>query len=151
MKSESLDLRYAVQSDIKGMVNLLSELFQIEDDFSFNEEKQYKGLSLLVNDKSCAVLVASINKKIVGMVTIQILVSTAEGGNVGIIEDLVLKKEHRRQKIASKLLDKAFRWANENSLKRIQLLADKNNSGALAFYSKTDWQKTNLICLRKFL
>jgi hypothetical protein len=34
-------------------------------------------------------------------------------------------------------------------MKRLQLLADAENEPALAFYGKSGWKRTQLICLRK--
>jgi hypothetical protein len=36
-----------------------------------------------------------------------------------------------------------------HGLVRLKLLADGGNRPALAFYRKTGWQETQLICLRK--
>jgi GNAT superfamily N-acetyltransferase len=40
-------------------------------------------------------------------------------------------------------------WARERGVKRLELLADRNNSPALEFYRKLNWQSTQLICLHK--
>ncbi|MBN4048942.1 GNAT family N-acetyltransferase, partial [bacterium AH-315-N22] len=41
--------------------------------------------------------------------------------------------------------------AKEMRVSRFQLLADRSNNGGLRFYQKQNWQKTELICLRKHL
>ena len=40
-------------------------------------------------------------------------------------------------------------WALEQGATRMQLLADKNNPPALAFYERLGWGTTALICLRQ--
>ncbi len=87
--------------------------------------------------------------KVVGMCTIQTLISTAEGGQVGLLEDLVVAAGFRHQGIGSKLLAETVNWAECQGLKRLQLLADKNNLSALGFYKNQGWLSTELICLRK--
>jgi ribosomal protein S18 acetylase RimI-like enzyme len=42
-------------------------------------------------------------------------------------------------------------WAEEQGATRLQLLADKNNPLALAFYERIGWQTTALICLRQHI
>ena len=42
-------------------------------------------------------------------------------------------------------------WARENEAGRLQLLADMDNTPALAFYKHLGWQQTQLICMRNRL
>jgi ribosomal protein S18 acetylase RimI-like enzyme len=146
-----ISIRAALSSDIAQLVALLQELFIIEKDFVFDAVKQTNGLGLLLkSDKDCILVAESSNdNKVVGMCTIQTLTSTAEGGQVGLLEDLVVTSGFRHQGIGSKLLSEAVYWAECQGLKRLQLLADKNNQPALGFYQKQGWQSTELVCLRK--
>ena len=88
-------------------------------------------------------------RRVLGMCTVQTLISTAEGGRVGLLEDLVVAADFRRQGIGAKLLAEAVKWAECQGLKRLQLLADKNNEAALSFYENQGWKSTQLVCLRK--
>jgi len=88
---------------------------------------------------------------IITMITLQILISTAEGGPIGLLEDLVVAADFRHLGIGAKLLVGAVTWAECRGLKRLQLLADKNNLPALDFYEKQGWESTQLVCLRKCL
>jgi ribosomal protein S18 acetylase RimI-like enzyme len=89
------------------------------------------------------------DNKVLGMCTVQTLISTAEGGPVGLLEDLIVATDFRNQGIGAKLLAEAVNWAECQGLKRLQLLADKNNLPALNFYQKQGWNSTQLACLRK--
>ena len=146
-----ITIRTAKPSDIPHLVGLLKELFTIEADFDFDQEKQTCGLKLLLDsDKDCVLVAQSLNDgKVLGMCTVQTLISTAEGGPVGLLEDLVVAADFRNQGIGARLLDEAICWAECRGLKRLQLLADKNNRPALNFYQKQGWQSTQLVCLRK--
>ncbi len=145
-----IKIRPAVTSDIPQLVLLLEALFSIEADFLIDYDKQATGLELLINSSEDCVWVAEVGgiDQVVGMCSIQTMISTAEGGLVGVVEDLIVSVEYRQQGIATKLLSEAIRWAKEHGLKRLQLLADKNNVDALAFYHTQNWQKTQLIGLR---
>ena len=46
-------------------------------------------------------------------------------------------------------MTEAVARAECRGLKRLQLLADKNNGSALIFYQKQGWQAAQLVCLRK--
>jgi GNAT superfamily N-acetyltransferase len=134
------------------MISLLRILFSIEADFSFDEEKQQRGLALMLMDStSRCIMVAELEGRIIGMCTAQILISTAEGGPSALLEDLVVAEGCRGQGIGTELLNEIAGWAKTIGVRRLQLLADRNNAGALEFYHKQAWQTTELICLRKYV
>lgn len=143
-----MTIRPARICDIDSIVGLLRELFCIEADFVFDPEKQRQGLQQLLNSEKDTMLVAESDNNVVGFCTLQTLISTAEGGRVGLLEDLIVAEAYRNQGIGKKLLEEALHWANSQDLKRLQLLADSNNLPALDFYIQRGWQLTQLICLR---
>lgn len=131
------------------MVSLLEELFAIEVDFRADPTKQAAGLRSLLQCSTGQVWVAERRGQLAGMITLQILISTAEGGPVGLIEDLVVSKGWRGQGLGHRLLATAEAWAQQQGLCRLQLLADRENRPALDFYQRLGWQRTHLIALRK--
>ncbi|TGE40222.1 GNAT family N-acetyltransferase [Desulfosporosinus fructosivorans] len=143
-------IRRARYSDISGMIRLLRILFSIETDFSFEEGTQQSGLEMMLDDVTTrCILVAEQKQQIVGMCTAQILVSTAEGGIVALVEDLVVEDTCRGEGIGRDLLVAIEGWAIARGVKRLQLLADQKNTPALEFYKKMDWKSTQLISLQK--
>lgn len=132
-------------------MSLLGELFAIEADFSFDAEKHRQGLTLLLDGcrKHECIKVADCNHEVIGMCSAQTLISTAEGGMVALVEDLVVKNGWRGRGVGRMLLESMEAWSNSCGLKRLQLLADAENEPALAFYQKNGWECTQLICLRK--
>ncbi|UWG97831.1 GNAT family N-acetyltransferase [Dehalobacter sp. DCM] len=143
-------IRKANYADIQDLSHLLSDLFSIENDFTPNDVLQKRGLEMLLQDpENRCIYVAELNHRIIGMVTCQILISTAEGGPSALIEDLIVEKEQRGNGLGKRLLDRIEQWAAEKGARRFQLLADKNNTPALDFYKKNSWHGTQLICLRK--
>ena len=144
-------LRKARQQDLAELTALLRLLFTIDEDFSFNEAKQRQGLLLMLdNDRGC-ILVAEEAGRIIGMCTGQVVISTAEGGPAVLVEDMVVAPAHRGQGTGRALMNTMAGWALEQGATRIQLLADKYNPPALAFYQRLGWQTTALICLRHHL
>jgi GNAT superfamily N-acetyltransferase len=143
-------IRPAQPWDIPRMSELLAELFNIESDFTPNGEKQAQGLSALIADLSgrTLVLVAVNDAVVIGMATVQTLISTAEGGRVGLIEDVIVDKKHCRMGIGTLLLQEIVDWSRKARLKRLQLLADFDNRPALDFYSSQRWISTRLACMR---
>lgn len=147
--SREVTVRAATTADLGGMTKLLGELFTIEQDFTPDVRRQRLGLASLMASRETTLLVAVIKKEIVGMCTLQPLISTAEGGTVGIVEDLVVSESRRGQGIGALLLDAIEETAREQHLRRLQLLTDLDNEDALRFYSKHKWEKLHLIAMRK--
>jgi ribosomal protein S18 acetylase RimI-like enzyme len=148
--NSNIKIRKAYQSDIPQMCDLLTELFSIEADFVAAPDKQARGLQLLLEDKNGSlVLVASVENEVVGMCSLQTLISTSEGGLVGLIEDVVVKTDYRRKGTGNAMLSEIFSWCEEKGITRVQLLADRDNQEALDFYASREWIFTNLICMRK--
>lgn len=144
-------IRTAGTDDIPRMGELLGELFSLESDFTPNKVNQMRGLDMLVNERSgkTHALVAIHEGAVVGMATVQTLISTAEGGLVGLIEDVIVDRKFRGREIGTLLLDRIADWGRSQNLKRLQLLADRENYSALGYYNKHGWSTTSLICLRK--
>jgi GNAT superfamily N-acetyltransferase len=145
-------IRKATLTDIEAMTGLLYQLFSIEEDFTFDETKQKQGLELLISSPQSAVaFVAELDCKVIGMLTAQTNISTAEGKKAAVLEDMVIDKNLRQQGIGKKLMQAMEQWAKELNISRLQLLADKTNTPALSYYDKLGWNTTRMICLRKYL
>lgn len=145
-----IHVRGAWAGDLDAMVSLLRTLFAIEADFAFDEAKQRRGLRLLLESDQGCLLVAEADAAVIGMCSGQLLISTAEGGLSLLVEDLVVDKAYRRQGVGSRLMEALKDWAVGRDVSRLQLLADRNNAPALAFYRRRGWQRTELICLRNY-
>ncbi len=149
MEMDTHVIRNGRIEDIDCLVDLLEQLFSLEKDFTFDGEKQRKGLVLMLEGcgKHRAVKVALRGNKIVGMCTVQTRISTSKGSITGVLEDLVVNVDHRGQGIGEKLLKEISQWANQRGIDHLQLMADRNNTPALTFYHLRGWQKTDLVCL----
>ncbi len=143
MKS-GITIENAKEEDLKEMAELLGILFAIESDFEIDFDKQYAGLKQLYYNKGSDLLVARHENKVVGMLTMQRLISSAEGSFIGQLEDLVVKEEYRVMGVGSRLVNKMRALAYEYGYKRIQLAADINNDNALKFYTRRGLKRTHL-------
>ena len=146
-------VRSATREDLPALIALLKVLFSIEEDFIFDEEKQRRGISLMLDGcgKHRCMFVAELSGEVVGMSSAQVLISTAEGSEAAVVEDVVVRENCRGCGIGVALMDAIIRWAGNRSIRRLQLLADKNNIAAIEFYRSQGWDFTQLICLRKLL
>jgi GNAT superfamily N-acetyltransferase len=143
-------IRPASTTDLPSLVRLLGELFSIEADFAPDPGAQRLGLALMLTDpRRRVVLVAEHGGLVIGMVTGQLLVSTAEGGLSVLVEDMVVEARQRGRGVGRALLGAVEDWAAERGATRLQLLADRENAPALAFYDREGWSGTQLVCLRR--
>ena len=103
---DKINLRDAREEDVPAMAGLLSELFSLEKDFRPDPDKQMRGLRLLLKQPHLGRLfVASTDDGIVGMVSLLFTVSTAEGGPVAILEDMIVANAYRGQGIGRRLVE----------------------------------------------
>jgi ribosomal protein S18 acetylase RimI-like enzyme len=150
---ENITYNEAIETDIADLVNLLSELFSIEKDFNPDFTKQQKGLELLIKNNATATIQVARNPagKVIGMVTAQLVISTAQGAASAWIEDMVVDAEYRGYGVGKELLQQTLAWAKTKGATRAQLLVDISNTDALGYYEHLKWESTQLQARRIFL
>ncbi len=143
----------AVAADIADLVSLLATLFSIEKDFNPDNSKQEKGISLLIRSpNSSTIFVAkNTNGKIIGMVSAQLVISSAQGSPSAWVEDMIVEEAYRSQGIGKQLLQRGLDWAKAKGATRAQLLVDLSNTEALGYYEHLQWEPTQLQARRIFL
>jgi len=140
-----IEIEEASADDLTQMARLIGVLFQIEKDFSIDFDKQLAGITKLYAAEGTILLVAKYEGKVVGMVTMQRLISSAAGDYIGQIEDLVVDEAYRKMGVGSRLINKIrFIALQEYAYQRVQLAADMDNTNALHFYTRRGFRRTNL-------
>lgn len=148
-----ISIENAKAAEMEALVKLLNILFSIEQDFSPDETAQRNGLKLLLNSPDQAQIFVAHHRVagVVGMVSAQLVISTAMGAPSAWIEDMVVLEEFRGQGVGKALLEKAREWSKSKGAKRVQLVADADNTSALEFYKHLDWQPTRLFTWRQIV
>lgn len=143
----------AKEEDIPELICLLNALFTIEIDFKPNVENQHKGLKLLIDHPASGTIKVARNSlgKVIGMVSAQLVISTAQGAYSAWIEDMVVESGYRGQNIGKRLLSHSLEWAKAHGATRAQLLVDLSNESALGYYQHLSWEGTQLQARRIFL
>ena len=140
----------ACADDLDVMADLLYELFTLESDFKPEREKQLRGLRLILDNPQIGQLfVLRVDGVVVGMTNALITVSTAEGRQVVVLEDVIVNAAYRGQKLGRRLIEHVFDWAAKAGMPRVTLLADKDNAPALAFYERLGFELSAMRVLRK--
>ncbi|OIR07748.1 mycothiol acetyltransferase [mine drainage metagenome] len=141
---------FAQEDDLPQLADLIAELFTLESDFQPERDKQLRGLRRILGEPSLGRLfVLRIDGKVAGMANALITVSTAEGGRVLLLEDVIVGKEHRGNGLGRRLVEHVLAWAQEQGMTRVTLLADRDNHAALDFYRRLGFEHSNMLVLRK--
>ena len=150
---ENITYGQANETDIADLVKLLSLLFNIEKDFNPDTSKQQKGLELLLKNSATATIqvAKSDTGKVIGMVSAQLVISTAEGAPSAWVEDMVIDTTYRGYGVGKQLLKNALAWAKNKGATRAQLLVDTANTDALGYYQHLNWETTQLQARRILL
>lgn len=83
-----------------------------------------------------------------GMVNLLFTISTALGGRVAILEDMVVRPGYRSCGAGSKLLQAAMDFAKSAGCHRITLLTDRANESAQRFYKRHGFTLSEMVPLR---
>ena len=142
-------IEQATMEDLPQMVDLLYELFGQEGDFVPDRMKQERGLRLILEQPSRGrIFVYRWNDTIVGMVNLLFTISTAEGGFVVLLEDVIVRVDYRGRGVGRQLLQHAIDYAKKKEFLRMTLLTDRLNEEGHAFFEKMGFFKSQMIPLR---
>ena len=122
----------ARKRDLPQLVALLGVLFKQEAEFTPAPAKQRRALALLLR----RIYVARRGARLLGMVSVQRVISTAEGGAAGLLEDLVVRPGSRGAGVGAALLAFAIERSRAEGLLRLTLLTDGDNRRARALYRR---------------
>jgi ribosomal protein S18 acetylase RimI-like enzyme len=156
----------ASDCEIDALADLLQILFEQELEFQSNKELQISALQrIITNPNIGGVICAKLNtlaplseskphpgfdkaNLIIGMVSILFTESTALGGRVALLEDMIVLPQYQKQGVGSKLLEAAIDFAKRSDCKRITLLTDSDNKVAQSFYEDHGFKSSQMVPYR---
>ncbi len=139
----------ATVEDLPQLAELLHDLFSRDSDFKPNTVKQLRGLQLIIEQPNRGrIFVLRANDRIIGMLNLLFTISTAEGGFVIILEDLVISHDHRGQNYGSQLLEYAKEFARLKDFVRITLLTDRPDEFSKSFFQRHGFHESKMVPMR---
>ncbi|MEM9081260.1 MAG: GNAT family N-acetyltransferase [Verrucomicrobiota bacterium] len=142
----------ATIEDLPSLTDLVVDLLDLQDDFTPDPNLQEQGLQLILESPARGrIMVARSQDRILGMANLLFTVSTAMGGFVLIMEDVIIHPDFRGQGLGSKLLEHVIDFARQKDFKRITLLADKLSNESQAFFQRNGFRFSTLIPMRLIL
>src|SRR5437763_4777517 len=151
-EKEHVVIEPATEADLDELSEMLVDLFAQEGDFRPDKERQLRGLRLIFEQPSRSrVFVLRRDGAIVGMINLLFTISTAEGGFVILLEDLVIHKEHQGHGYGSKLLQHAIDFAKQKNFLRVTLLTDRPENVAQEFFRRHGFVESSMIPMRLWI
>ena len=142
----------ATVEDLPELADLLRELFEKESDFRPDQAKQLRGLKLILEQPNKGrIFVLRSYGKLLGMINLLFTISTAEGGAVIILEDLIIAQDHRSLGLGAQLLGYALEFARQKEFQRITLLTDRLDEPAKNFFHRHGFQDSGMMPMRWLL
>jgi GNAT superfamily N-acetyltransferase len=139
----------ATIEDLPQLVELLVALFSEEADFDPNKAKQEHGLRMILEQPNRGrIFVLRTDHQVIGMVNLLFTISTAEGGLVVLMEDVIVHPQHRRQGYGGLLLKHAIQFARDKHFRRITLLTDRISAQSQAFFANHGFAFSSMIPMR---
>lgn len=139
----------ATLAELDELVELLIVLFTQDIEFEPDYAKQKAGLEQIISNPALGeILIMKIDGKVVGMVSLLYSISTALGGKVAILEDMVMSKDFRGKGLGKELLNEAIAFAQKRGCLRLTLLTDFDNETAIRFYQSAGFSLSKMIPLR---
>jgi len=147
-----MEISEATKDDLKGLCDLLELLFAQEAEFRPDRSLQSTGLQQIIDfPERGRILVLREGALLIGMVNVLFTISTALGGRVALLEDMIVHPEYRGRGAGSGLLNAAIHLAKSFGCRRITLLTDRTNESAQRFYERHGFTISEMVPMRLFL
>jgi len=144
-----MEISQATVEDIPQLCELLALLFDQEAEFRSDSALQSSGLrQIIAFPERGRILALREGQSVIGMVNLLFTVSTALGGRVAILEDMVVRPGCRRKGVGSMLLKEAVAFAESAGCLRITLLTDAANASAQRFYRRHGFNASDMVPMR---
>lgn len=142
----------ATIEDLPALTELVMDLFARSGDFSPDRDVQERGLRLILEQPNRGrIFVVRTDDRILGMVNLLFTISTARGGFVILMEDVVIHPDHRGQGYGAMLVDYVLDFAKSKNFKRITLLTDRISEESQEFFKKQGFEHSNMIPMRRII
>jgi GNAT superfamily N-acetyltransferase len=147
---QTAKVEMATLEDLPALTELVMDLFSMSaGDFKPDRELQERGLRLILEQPNRGRIVVIRNEdRIFGMVNMLFTISTARGGFVILMEDVVIHPHHRGQGYGTMLVNHVIEFAKQKKFLRITLLTDKISAESQEFFQKQGFKYSNMIPMR---
>ena len=152
MGHDRIRIESATIEDVSELTDLVMSLMAMEADFRPDAEKQRHGLQLILEQPSRGrIFVLRNDHVVIGMVNLLFTLSTAEGGFVILMEDVIIRHEHRGRGYGTRLVNHVKEFAEKKDFKRITLLTDRVSEESQRFFARNGFVLSSMVPMRLML
>ncbi len=150
---KDLIIRQAKEEDIKDIMRLYGKtIWKVEQEFDnnlkngFEQSKQlYEIMANDINDKSTVILVAELEKKVVGYISASIIpLDDAYIEKVATLHEIATEDKYQKLGIGKSLLNSCIKLLKDCNVGYIKLSTFKENSKARNFYEENGFQSYSI-------
>jgi len=141
--TKDLVVREAASDDVNGIIEVLKTSY-LQD-----EAWARKALQKLLASENYVILVAELDRKIVGFIDYYILPSVWEKWNEATINYLFIHKDYQGRGIGPKLLKEVITQTDKMGIMELHVGTEKENKRAIRLYKKHGFLKEHLLLERE--
>ena len=134
----SINLRSAEVTDAESIQELMTML-----GYSLDSKEAFRRLSIIKNDQSNTVLLAEINKEVVGLIAVSWQHMLHYPAPVARITELVVKDSQKRKGVGQKLVAAAEKQAAENGCSFMEVTTAFHREDAQGFYKASGYEEAS--------
>ena len=139
----------ATLEDLPQLVALTSVLFEEEKDFVPDPARQERGLGAILEQPSRGrIFVVRTDYEIMGMANVLFTISSAMGGFVILLEDVIVHPDFRKLGYGTQLIEYVIDFAKRKDFLRITLLTDRISAESQRFFQKMDFVHSHMVPMR---
>jgi ribosomal protein S18 acetylase RimI-like enzyme len=124
-------IRNSAKKDVPEIVRLICQLAESMNEGSSLTEEY---VNEYLNNPSCNIMLAEVDKKIIGLLSYSVKPCLFHAGDSCLIEELIVDKEYRKQGIAGNLIEKLIAEMKTKQCAEISVTTEFTNKAAIAFY-----------------
>ena len=136
---ENLSIREYCNDDFNEVIKLLKSNFKISDTIKELDKDGDNGFSV----------VASLNKKIVGYIRVDIIKDIGKNSNYYFLSYVCVNSDYQNMNVATKMLDFVFNRAKDDKVIYIELTSRSSRKAANHLYLKTGFEIRDTNVFRK--
>jgi ribosomal protein S18 acetylase RimI-like enzyme len=133
---DRLQVREARLSDGAAIADLLGQLADVTEGWSFSPAWVEANLPPMLEDDDYVLLVAEGQGEVVGLLTLHLRRTLFHPAPVALIDELVVDRDWRGQGVGRRLVEEAIRAARARGVCEIEVSTEPSNQAAQAFYRR---------------
>lgn len=139
------NVRLANESDVKALAKLADELIPMED-----RKRREACLTDSIKDSKRDIYVVEIEGGLAGFLELYTFPDFVHGGEIALIQNLAIAREHRGRGLGDELMAQAVKRAGERGALEVHAWTDFENKPAIGLYKKYGLAKEYLLLEKEF-